>query len=444
MEVHTLVYTVITQGPQACMPTRGSCFNIDFLSSNEEETTAMNSINTFLELCDLKQGGFDKLKYLIIKLLTHVKQLSDVNVTSTHTGKFLSIQTWRWGKATKQEHTSDIWQLRSTIPEVLVIVDKVLSLLRIHNNLILDLLTTWEKFRSNVTVTPKDDMSSLIDTMNRMTLVSPPIVDTQSRKSSLVGPVKLMSTLTPQKVLTVPNVMTSSTPVVVTTKPYRKKPISKILRMQVWEKHMGAAKQGLCLCCGRTHLDRDNFECGHIQSEYEGGGITMANLRPVCSTCNGGMGTINMLDFMKQKRYAVPANWDGIESKPHSASMECICNYDGIAYKIILLRTGSKVDICIQTSKGKRKLNVDFDLIVLPTLIRSYIDTDIGYLTKSNIQYTNQVTITFSQTISLYDGTLNYTNDSHTNTISKYHGQFLKCTDFEDIYIEFRDSLVRF
>ena len=270
MELYNIIYACIINGPRVCMPTSEISFNLSFLFVNKQQQNAeANSINTFLKLCDMSPGGFDKFKNVIIKLLTHLKDVDN----DTHNGKFLSIQTWRWGSQSKQEYTSNIWKLRSTIPVTLTVVNGVLTTLRMHGDNIQDLLTLWEKFTPSV----KDDVVSLTASIHFMT-VTPSVINTSSRKVSFASPIA--TNLIPQSIPIIsPKASTLSQQIPVTeskivspqqippSKLYRKKSISKALRMQVWEKYIGSTKQGLCLCCERTQLDRDNFECGHIESE---------------------------------------------------------------------------------------------------------------------------------------------------------------------------------
>ncbi len=79
-----------------------------------------------------------------------------------------------------------------------------------------------------------------------------------------------------------------------------KKNISITLKRQVWDKYIGkyigATK---CLCCNLSEIDQLNFTCGHIISHYDGGNISIENLRPICQSCNSSMGTMNMDEFMK-------------------------------------------------------------------------------------------------------------------------------------------------
>ena len=63
---------------------------------------------------------------------------------------------------------------------------------------------------------------------------------------------------------------------------------------------MGKVAEGKCFCCKVETISKANFECGHVQSEHEGGDVTIDNLRPICSLCNKSMGTRNMTEFMQE------------------------------------------------------------------------------------------------------------------------------------------------
>jgi len=81
------------------------------------------------------------------------------------------------------------------------------------------------------------------------------------------------------------------------TKPKTK--ISHALRCEVWNHHVGRENGiGLCYCC-QKEIDSKHFECGHIISEAMGGGLSLENLRPICTLCNRSMGIKNMNDFRK-------------------------------------------------------------------------------------------------------------------------------------------------
>ena len=73
--------------------------------------------------------------------------------------------------------------------------------------------------------------------------------------------------------------------------------ISPYKRKAVWRKEYGDNETGICPIsfCDKT-LKRgvkNGFQCGHIQSESNGGITEVINLRPICSKCNQAMGKNN-------------------------------------------------------------------------------------------------------------------------------------------------------
>ncbi len=81
----------------------------------------------------------------------------------------------------------------------------------------------------------------------------------------------------------------------------KRKNISITLKRRVWDtyigRYIGIAK---CLCCNLTEIDQLNFNCGHVISHYDGGDISIDNLRPICQSCNSSMGSMNMNDFINK------------------------------------------------------------------------------------------------------------------------------------------------
>jgi hypothetical protein len=93
-----------------------------------------------------------------------------------------------------------------------------------------------------------------------------------------------------------PTINTSST----------KKKIPKKVKLDVWNTFIGAEiAKHKCLCCKRTTIDRAEFDCGHVISEANGGGLEISNLRPICSACNNSMSTMNMIDYVKRHGYFI-------------------------------------------------------------------------------------------------------------------------------------------
>jgi hypothetical protein len=76
----------------------------------------------------------------------------------------------------------------------------------------------------------------------------------------------------------------------------KKKPISKALRMAVWQEYIGI-QEAYCYCCQRQKINPFRFQCGHNVAESKGGETSLENLRPVCDLCNQSMGTKNLEEF---------------------------------------------------------------------------------------------------------------------------------------------------
>jgi hypothetical protein len=80
----------------------------------------------------------------------------------------------------------------------------------------------------------------------------------------------------------------------------KKTAIPKKIKEDAWNTHVGKDKKAvLCICCRTTTIDTFNFHAGHIISESNGGGVTIDNIRPICSACNLSMGVRNMDEFVK-------------------------------------------------------------------------------------------------------------------------------------------------
>jgi 5-methylcytosine-specific restriction endonuclease McrA len=80
----------------------------------------------------------------------------------------------------------------------------------------------------------------------------------------------------------------------------------------LWSLHFQTNLNGVCQCCKTETISRNNFDCGHIVSEKEGGNVELTNLRPICRACNSSMGVMNMNEYMKKYGF------DKIEKKTDS------------------------------------------------------------------------------------------------------------------------------
>lgn len=81
----------------------------------------------------------------------------------------------------------------------------------------------------------------------------------------------------------------------------RKQTISWRLREEVHKTFVGGGSlETTCFCCRHVVISpyRGTLVCGHVIAESRGGRTEVANIRPICSTCNGGMGSTTMTVYM--------------------------------------------------------------------------------------------------------------------------------------------------
>ena len=76
----------------------------------------------------------------------------------------------------------------------------------------------------------------------------------------------------------------------------RKLKIPTALKRQVWIKFNKNSIEGKCYVCERV-IYSDDFQAGHIESEYSGGKLHIDNLQPICKPCNTSCGTRNLNEF---------------------------------------------------------------------------------------------------------------------------------------------------
>ena len=81
----------------------------------------------------------------------------------------------------------------------------------------------------------------------------------------------------------------------------KRQQVPSSVRYIVWNAHIGIENGlGKCYCCKIQQISQQNFHCGHVISDKNGGTISIENLRPICGNCNSSMGTKNMSEFMKK------------------------------------------------------------------------------------------------------------------------------------------------
>ena len=87
--------------------------------------------------------------------------------------------------------------------------------------------------------------------------------------------------------------------------------ITRGLKLAVWNREFSDKISSKCpipLCM--NILTHNNFECGHVISEYNGGLAELYNLRPICKSCNSSMGSTNWDDWVKMNQALVVSTFD--------------------------------------------------------------------------------------------------------------------------------------
>jgi hypothetical protein len=81
----------------------------------------------------------------------------------------------------------------------------------------------------------------------------------------------------------------------------KRKSIPKAVKNSVWNKYIETDDPkkliGKCFVGCGCEITIANFEVGHVNAYSKGGSDKVENLRPICSTCNKSMGTMNLLEF---------------------------------------------------------------------------------------------------------------------------------------------------
>src|ERR1700682_3785043 len=107
----------------------------------------------------------------------------------------------------------------------------------------------------------------------------------------------------------------------------KRKAIPKAVRKSVWEKYNNDKGTAPCLVC-KSIISTFTFEVGHNFPFSRGGGDDLDNLKPICSSCNKGMGDRYTIDEYIAKYY--PSN---ITNNSHLKEGEKECDHDMIVIK---------------------------------------------------------------------------------------------------------------
>lgn len=102
-----------------------------------------------------------------------------------------------------------------------------------------------------------------------------------------------------------------------------KKKIPKKVKQELWKRHYGEVWWGKCTvswCTTIFPVLSSEWHAGHNIPESKGGTTAINNLRPICASCNLGMGSDLTIDEWDLK-YAVNTlidirNWDSCNPPP--------------------------------------------------------------------------------------------------------------------------------
>lgn len=89
-------------------------------------------------------------------------------------------------------------------------------------------------------------------------------------------------------------------PMDIDTIPKKRKYIPVALKKDCWNKCIGKdIGSATCPVCMTDKIYQNDFQCGHIISEYNNGPTIITNLIPLCKKCNSSMSKNNLLDYVK-------------------------------------------------------------------------------------------------------------------------------------------------
>ncbi|MFZ3169183.1 MAG: HNH endonuclease signature motif containing protein [Candidatus Methanoperedens sp.] len=84
-----------------------------------------------------------------------------------------------------------------------------------------------------------------------------------------------------------------------TEKSQKRRPIDKNVKSTIWKMHNGLTISGKCYVC-QEPIMHHTFEAGHIIAFANGGTDDISNLKPICKSCNGAMGKMNLEEYKKK------------------------------------------------------------------------------------------------------------------------------------------------
>jgi hypothetical protein len=241
-------------------------------------TNAINMVN-----CISPKSKEIISRYLDIILEDKFIKDDDINRTHLYLRKLQILVLSRWRKSENNEYNDDINEFNMIIQKDNINYSNYMDLYTINvqlNNIKietkLELIILFEKL-----IKKYEKYDKLTKKLSKLTVKEP-----ETKETNEVNIIK-KKTKEPE-----------TNEVVVKKEKKTKEKIPASVKNTLWSKNFDKSIQGNCQCCKTEVISKNNFDCGHIISEKNGGKVHLDNLKPICRSCNSSMGTTNMNDFM--------------------------------------------------------------------------------------------------------------------------------------------------
>ena len=246
--------------------------------------------------------------YLDIVLSDSFKKNNSNSRTRLYFRKIQSEIFSRWKKATNNDYDEDIMEFNTLIGKYQVNYSNYIDLFQISSllynkddNILLEIIPFYEKLLKKYE--KYDKLKKKLNAKKEESKKEEPKKEEtkkEDNKKSVKKP-KEMLVEDVEKEDMVVGALTEETTVQKEKKVKKtKEKIPASVKNTLWSLYFPNTLQGNCQCCKTEVISKNNFDCGHIISEKEGGEVKLDNLKPVCRSCNSSMSTMNMNDFMKK------------------------------------------------------------------------------------------------------------------------------------------------
>lgn len=229
--------------------------------------------------------------YLDIILSDSFKKNNSNSRTRLYFRKIQSEIFSRWKKATNNDYTEDIMEFNTLVCKYQVNYSNYIDLFQISSllynkddNILLEIIPFYEKLLKKYE--KYDKLKKKLNAKKEESKTDEP--KKEETKQTEKKPKDILVEAIKEEGLKEKKVKKT------------KEKIPASVKNTLWSLYFPNTLQGNCQCCKTEVISKNNFDCGHIISEKEGGEVKLDNLKPVCRSCNSSMSTMNMNDFMKK------------------------------------------------------------------------------------------------------------------------------------------------